>query len=237
MVLQLFRLGGKFPTYEQMKEQAYKAIVNGAHGLLWWGFVYSVDMEGETYQFHDAQAYPDFRRISREVMALEPTLVSPARPELLASVSDSRLEFLVKSHSKQIIVFASNFGETPISRVSFTLASAVPQCPHRPRSIAKTAYSNFKITHSPTLLDRTSATFTSSNCSSIPSGNSHSSVRVRGLRCSHGRTGHWRASRQRFGGGDLAAVTNSPRHRHMVQRVTLRRITQRLARRCCCLWP
>jgi hypothetical protein len=127
MVLQLFRLGGKFPTYEQMKEQAYKAIVNGAHGLLWWGFVYSVGMEGETYQFHDAQAYQDFRRISREVMALEPALVSPAPPELLASVSDSGLEFLVKSHSKQIIVFASNFGETPIARVSFTLASAVPQ--------------------------------------------------------------------------------------------------------------
>src|SRR6185437_5656717 len=39
MVLQLFRQWGKFPTYDQMKSAAYSSIVNGANGILWWGFV------------------------------------------------------------------------------------------------------------------------------------------------------------------------------------------------------
>ncbi len=39
MVLQLFRQWGKFPTYDQMKYAAYSSIIQGANGILWWGFV------------------------------------------------------------------------------------------------------------------------------------------------------------------------------------------------------
>ena len=125
MVLQLFRFNGRFPTYEQMKMQAYKSIINGATGILWWGFVSEKGMEAEWYRDNNHQSYEDFRRISHEVMSLEPLLVSAPRPELLASVSDQRIETLVKADGEKLVVFASNFTETPAGHVTFSLGSSL----------------------------------------------------------------------------------------------------------------
>jgi len=125
MVLQLFRHNGKFPTYEQMKMQAYKAIINGATGILWWGFVSEKGLEAEWFVNNNQQAYSDFRRISHEVMALEPILLAPAHPEALASVSSSSIETLVKMDGKKLVIFASNFGEKPAGEVTMALAPSV----------------------------------------------------------------------------------------------------------------
>jgi len=127
MVLQLFRINEKFPTYEQMKMQAYKAIINGAVGILWWGFVSEKGIEAEWYRLNNHQAYLNFQRISREVMALEPVLISPARPELLASVSDSNIEWLAKSDAEESVIFASNFSEVPADKVTITLSPSAPR--------------------------------------------------------------------------------------------------------------
>jgi len=129
VVAQLFRFAGRFPDYEAMKMQAYKAIINGATGILWWGFVSEKGVETEWYKLNNPQAYVDFKRISQEVMALEPTLISQPRPDLLKSVSNPNIEFLVKTGSQatQTIVFASNLSEEPIGDVTFSLFPSTPQ--------------------------------------------------------------------------------------------------------------
>jgi hypothetical protein len=125
MVLQLFRMGRFFPNYEQMKIQAYDAIINGATGILWWGFVSEKGLEAEWYREDDHQAYFDFRRLSQEVMALEPALVAPARTDLLASVSNSHIETLVKLQGNRAVIFASNFLPEAAGSVEFSLASSI----------------------------------------------------------------------------------------------------------------
>ncbi len=122
MVAQLFRMGRFFPTYSQMKMQAYKAIINGATGIFWWGFVSEKGMEAEWFRENDHQAYYDFRRLSQEVMDLEPVLTSPPRPDLLSSVSNSHIETLVKSQRNRIVIFASNFLPEDAGSVSFTVS-------------------------------------------------------------------------------------------------------------------
>lgn len=119
MVLQLFRKGRFFPSYDQMKMQAYKAIINGATGIFWWGFVSEQGLEAEWFRENDHASYGDFQRISHEVMALEPALIAPPRPDLLASVSNSQIETLVKVQGGRIIVFASNFLPEPAQDVKF----------------------------------------------------------------------------------------------------------------------
>lgn len=121
MVLQLYRFNGQFPSYDQMKMQAYKAIINGANGIFWWGFVSEKGIEEEWNIRNNQQAYTDFKRISDEVAALDPFLITPPRPELLASVSNSAIETLVKTDGKKIVIFASNFGESPAGEVTIAL--------------------------------------------------------------------------------------------------------------------
>jgi hypothetical protein len=123
--LQLFRFDGRFPTYEQMKMQAYKSIINGATGILWWGFVSEKGIEAEWYRDNNHQSYEDFRRISHEVMALEPLLISAPRPELLVSVSDPRIETLVKVDGEKLVVFASNLTENPVGSITLSFNSSV----------------------------------------------------------------------------------------------------------------
>jgi hypothetical protein len=125
MVLQLYVLNGEFPTYAQMRTQAYKAIINGANGILWWGFVSEKGVEYEWYVLNNHQPYFDFKRLSQEVMGLEPFLILPSQQQLLSSVSDSRIEYLVKENSNQLVIFASNFSDQPIGNVTFTLSPSV----------------------------------------------------------------------------------------------------------------
>ena len=122
MVLQLYRFNGQYPTYDQLKIQAYKAIIHGANGILWWGFVSERGMEEEWNLRGNHQAYADFKRLSHEVEGLNTFLVARPHPELLASVSDSGIETLVKRDGNKVIIFASNFGESPKNRITFNIA-------------------------------------------------------------------------------------------------------------------
>ena len=125
MVLQLYDLNNSFPTYEQMKQQAYNAIINGANGIMWWGFVSQQGLEYEWYVVGDQQPYFDFQQISGEVMGLESLLISPSQPTLVQSVSSSNVRYLVKASPTEIVIFASNVSEDPIGNVTFTLPSSV----------------------------------------------------------------------------------------------------------------
>jgi hypothetical protein len=124
MVLQLFDINGQFPTYAQMKMQAYKAIINGANGILWWGFVSEKGIEWEWYVENNPQPYLDFKQISQEVMGLKQVLILPSQQQLLASVSSNQIEYLVKESPTQIVIFASNFSDQPLGNVTFTLSQS-----------------------------------------------------------------------------------------------------------------
>jgi hypothetical protein len=129
MVLQDFLLAGEFPTYEQLKQQAYNAIINGATGIMWWGFVSELGLEYEWYDVGGAagqQHYFDFQQISGEVNGLQPFLISPSQPNLVQSVSNtSNIQYLVKANSTEIVIFASNVSEDAVGSVTFTLPSSV----------------------------------------------------------------------------------------------------------------
>jgi Bacterial Ig-like domain (group 2) len=125
MVLQLYVLNGQFPTYTQMKTQAYKAIINGANGILWWGFVSEKGIEYQWYVLGNQQPYFDFKQISQEVMGLEPFLILPSQPQLVSSISDNRIEYTVKENSSQIVIVASNSSDQSIGNITFTLSPSV----------------------------------------------------------------------------------------------------------------
>lgn len=125
MVLQLWRQWGQFPVYEQMKESAYKAIIGGANGIMWWGFVSGSGIEGEWYIRQNYQAYSDFKRLSLEVQALQPYLIETPQPQMLSSVSDPKIETLVKADAKQVVIFATSDSASAVSNVTFDLSSLV----------------------------------------------------------------------------------------------------------------
>lgn len=125
MVLQLWRQWGQFPVYEQMKESAYKAIIGGANGIMWWGFVSAAGVEEEVDTRGNLAAYTDFKRISTEVQALQPYLIAAPQPQMLSSVSDPKIETLVKADSKQVVIFATSDSAAPVSNVTFNLSSLV----------------------------------------------------------------------------------------------------------------
>jgi hypothetical protein len=124
-VLQLWRQWGQFPTYAQMKQSAYKAIIGGANGIMWWGFVSAAGMEEEWYTRQNYQAYFDFKQLSGEVQALQPYLISPPQPQDLSSVSSSEIETLVKTSPTQIVIFATSDSASAVNNVTFNLASVV----------------------------------------------------------------------------------------------------------------
>ena len=125
MVLQLWRQWGQFPTYPQMKQSAYKAIIGGATGIMWWGFVSAAGMEEEWYTRQNYQAYFDFKKLSGEVQALQPYLISAPQPQDLSSVSDTHIETLVKTDATHVVIFATSDSASPISNVTFNLSSLV----------------------------------------------------------------------------------------------------------------
>ena len=127
MVLQLFRQWRKFPTYDQMKYAAYSSIIQGANGVLWWGFVSGAGIEAEWVN-GNKQAYFDFKRLSDEVTGLKSFLIAPPQPGYLTSVSNVSVATLVKSDANEVVIFASNNSPNELSDVKFLLAG-VPKMP------------------------------------------------------------------------------------------------------------
>lgn len=129
MVLEDFDVNSQFPNFTQLRTQAYKAIINGATGILWWGFVSEKGLEYEWYVVGNQQPYFDFKQLSQEIMALEPVLISPPRPDLVLSVSNSTVEYLAKAgtNNAETVIFSSNFSDQPIGTVTFNVSSSSPQ--------------------------------------------------------------------------------------------------------------
>ena len=126
MVLQLFRQWGKFPTYDQMKYAAYSSIIQGANGILWWGFVSVQGVEGEWYSRHNQQPYYDFKKLSGEVTGLDSFLILPSETKYVKKASDANIQILVKSDLSRAVIFSSNDSPLEAKDVRFSL-SDIPQ--------------------------------------------------------------------------------------------------------------
>lgn len=128
MVLQLWTQAGVFPTYDEMRRLAWKAIAAGAHGVLWWGFVSASGMEYQWYGGYqkpcspapcDPNAYPDYKRISTEVMDLESVLVEPDVSGFV-TCSDPKVNVRVKRSQGKIWIFTSNTTNLSLPAVTFS---------------------------------------------------------------------------------------------------------------------
>ena len=89
-VIQFFKFGSKghWPTYEELRTMSWMAIVEGAKGLFYWsygakGLSWVKDPEVKE------QRWKDLVRVTNEIKSLEPALLSPSAPEILASHSPS----------------------------------------------------------------------------------------------------------------------------------------------------
>jgi hypothetical protein len=129
LVTQLFEgtRGDAYPSYSDLKKIAWKAIIAGAHGILWWAWEGSTANKGLIYQYFDAsppnqQAWLDFKRISSEVMGLESVITTKSIANLI-SCNNNYIDYRVKQGNGKLYVFASNKTETPQQNVSFQLIS------------------------------------------------------------------------------------------------------------------
>lgn len=87
-VIQFFPFGAKghWPTYDELRTMSYMAIVAGAKGLLYWSY----GAKGLAWVRDPAQRSELWRRLvklTKEIRSLEPALLGPDAPEILAGVS------------------------------------------------------------------------------------------------------------------------------------------------------
>jgi hypothetical protein len=121
-VLQLFKQTSQsnFPTLNEMRQMAWRAIVEGADGILWWGFVSSSGMEAMWYTLDDYEAYANYKQVSDEIMDLEPILLADDAPDLVAC-DNPDIDYRVKEYDDKIYIIASNSKDDSEDDVSFTI--------------------------------------------------------------------------------------------------------------------
>jgi hypothetical protein len=112
-----------------MKYSAYSSIIHGANGILWWGFVSALGIEGEWYARHNQQPYFDFKKLSGEVMGLRSFLLLPQQTGYTKPPANPNIHVLVKSDAARAVIFASNDYSMDAKKVAFDFAS-VPQGVH-----------------------------------------------------------------------------------------------------------
>jgi hypothetical protein len=129
MVLQYFQGWAKdrWPTAEELRTMSIMAIVEGARGLFYWSFGtrgLSGVRDGQQREEYWQRAV----RVTKELKDLEPALVAPDAPDIVASVSDERLRWRARAAGGQWYVFAympaRKFGErfsVPPTDVAFVL--------------------------------------------------------------------------------------------------------------------
>lgn len=128
-VIQFFQGWAKdrWPTEEELRSMSLMAIVEGARGLWYWSF----GARGLNSVKDPQQRAEYWRRavkVTRELQQLEPALIAPDAPEMVRSVSDSRLRWRARATQGKRYVFAylpadkfNDRTEIPPVEVQFTL--------------------------------------------------------------------------------------------------------------------
>jgi hypothetical protein len=100
---------------------SYLAIISGARGLLYWSY----GARGLSWVQDPAlreEYWQRLVRVTREVHALEPVLLSPERPRLVAKVAGGEgIRFISRVWGRERYVIAVNTTAQPRPAVTFTL--------------------------------------------------------------------------------------------------------------------
>ncbi|MBI4241075.1 MAG: hypothetical protein HY613_05105 [Candidatus Rokubacteria bacterium] len=125
-VIQFFQFGSKghWPTYDELRSMSYMAIVAGAKGLFYWSYgarglawVTDAELKEEYWQ--------RLVRLTQEIKALEPALLSADAPGLLqAHAPAGDIRVLAKQVGKTRYLIAVNNTPQPLT-ASFTLSATV----------------------------------------------------------------------------------------------------------------
>lgn len=124
-VIQFFRFGsnGHWPTYDELRAMSYMAIVAGAKGLFYWSFG-AGGLAYVTDPVLKEEYWLRLVRLTREIKALEPALLSPDAPELLeAHAPEGAIRVLAKQVGNTRYLIAVNNTPQRLT-ASFTLAAA-----------------------------------------------------------------------------------------------------------------
>ena len=86
--IQFFQFGstGHWPTYDELRTMSYMAIVTGAKGLFYWSYG-AKGLSWVKDPQRKAELWQRLIKVTREIKSLEPALLSPDAPEVLASHS------------------------------------------------------------------------------------------------------------------------------------------------------
>jgi hypothetical protein len=128
MVIQFFPLtrAGGWPTYEQLRDMSWMAIVEGAHGLFYWSF----GARGLAWVKDPREREQHWRnlvRVTREIRTLEPVLLAPDAPLLERESSGGAVRALGKATADGgRYLFAYNTTAKPVT-VTWTLAHPARQ--------------------------------------------------------------------------------------------------------------
>jgi len=107
MVMQFFQGWSKdrWPTEEELRTMSLMAITEGARGLFYWSF----GGRALLWVKDPAERREYWRRavkVTRELKSLEPALTAPDAPQIVSSVSDSRIRWRAREANGKWYVFA-----------------------------------------------------------------------------------------------------------------------------------
>jgi hypothetical protein len=124
-VLQLFKQTSQshFPTKDEMRQMAWRSIIEGADGILWWGFVSSSGMEGAWYGAGNHDAYFDYQTVSSEIMDLEPVILTENKSNFVVC-NNSNIDYIVKERGESLYVIASNNKDNNENGAVFSISGA-----------------------------------------------------------------------------------------------------------------
>jgi hypothetical protein len=111
-VLQFFKLTseGRWPTLAEMRNHAWMAIVEGAHGLWWWSLGdNALKIACPGWCAEKTTYMNNLKTVVNEIAALEPALLADAAPGALSgNTNTAAIRTLVKLYNGRGYVFAYN---------------------------------------------------------------------------------------------------------------------------------
>ena len=125
-VIQYFKHGsnGHFPTEDELRSMSYLAIVSGAKGLFYWSYG-AVGLSSVSDPVLREQYWQRLVRVTTEIRALEPALLSPHAPTILASASASAdVRWLLRRVGMERYIIAVNNTSAAGVTATFNLAAS-----------------------------------------------------------------------------------------------------------------
>ncbi|HEY7509106.1 MAG TPA: hypothetical protein VIG50_02590 [Vicinamibacteria bacterium] len=124
-VIQFFQFGGNghWPTYDELRSMSYMALVAGARGLFYWSYGAGALSHVADDRLRE-EYWQRLVRVTREIKSLEPALLGPDDPTLLAAPPAGRLRALARRGPDGALLVVVNNGPQP-ARATLRLGRAM----------------------------------------------------------------------------------------------------------------